>query len=80
MRSTEDAQRLLDHVLGLRYPELTEQETLLPSLEKKTVVDASIASTPASSGKDDETVDVDFGRKEDNATGSFWTSDDAETP
>jgi hypothetical protein len=44
------------------------------------VVDASIAFTPASSGKDDETVDVDFGRKEDNATGSFWTFDDAETP
>lgn len=30
--------------------------------------------------KDDETVDVDFGRKDDKATGSFWTFDDAQNP
>ena len=87
VRSTEDAQRLLDHLLALRYPEPKEQETLesteqetLPSLEKKAVVDASIAFAPSSSGKDDETVDVDFGRKGDKATGSFWTFDDAQNP
>lgn len=87
VRSTEDAQRLLDHLLALRYPEPKEQGTLesteqetLPSLEKKAVVDASIAFAPSSSGKDDETVDVDFGRKDDKATGSFWTFDDAQNP
>ena len=87
VRSTEDAQRLLDHLLDLRYPESTEQGTLesteeetLPSLEKKAVVDASIAFSPPSSGKDDETVDVGFGRKDGNASGSFWTFDEGENP
>jgi hypothetical protein len=87
VRSTKDAQRLLDHLLDLRYPESkeqgplesTEQETL-PSRQKKAVVDASIAFAPSSSGKDDETVDVDFGRKDDKATGSFWTFDEGENP
>ena len=30
--------------------------------------------------KDDETVDVDLRRKDDKATGSFWTFDDAQNP
>ena len=70
---------LQEHGTPLRYPESTEQRTL-PSREKKAVVDASLAFAPSSSGKDDETVDVDFGRKDDRATGSFWTFDDAQDP
>jgi len=79
VRSTEDAQRLLDHVLSLRYPESASEGSMVKG-ETKTVVDASVAFPPPSSGKGDETVDVDFGRKDDNAMGSFWTFDDGGDP
>jgi hypothetical protein len=79
VRSTEDAQRLLDHLLSLRYPESTHQETPL-NREKKAVVDASVASPPPSASKGDETVDVESGRKDDEAVGLFWNFDDAQNP
>ena len=79
MRSTEDAQRLLDHLLSLRYPESTHQETPL-NREKKAVVDASVASPPPSASKGDETVDVESGRKDDEAVCLFWNFDDAQNP
>lgn len=79
VRSTEDAQRLLDHMLSLRYPESTHLETS-PNREKRVVVDASVAFPPPSASKGDETVDVESGSKDDEAVGLFWNFDDAQNP
>ena len=79
VRSMEDAQCLLDHVLSLRHPESASEGSMTKG-ETRTVVDASVAFPPPSSGKGDETVDIDFGRKDDKAMGSFWTFDEGGNP
>ena len=69
VRSTEEAQRLLDHVLSLRHPESASEGSMTKG-ETRTVVDASVAFPPPSSGKDDEST-------ERAPMDSFWTRDDS---
>ena len=47
VRSTEDAQRLLDHVLALRYPESTRKETG-KALDVNAGSDEKVDATPVS--------------------------------
>ncbi len=80
VRSTEDAQRLLDHVLALRYQGERTQEKVGKNLSKS-VEDASYAFTSASEEKDvDVASPIGFGQEDDAPTGSFWSFDGAEKP
>lgn len=79
VRSTEDAQRLLDHVLALRFAESASKEDILIG-ESNTVVDSPATSSSPPVWKDDETVADDSGRKDDGPSGSFWTFDDSQNP
>ena len=79
VRATEDAQRLLDHVLALRFAESASKEDI-PGGESNTVVDTPATSSSPPVWKDDETVADDSGRKDDGPSGSFWTFDDSQNP
>ena len=79
VRSTEDAQRLLDHVLALRFAESASKEDILGG-ESNTVVDSPATSSSPPVWKDDETVADDSERKDDGPSGSFWTFDDSQNP
>jgi len=77
--STEDAQRLLDHLLALRYPESGGHGAALVA-ESNDVMDTSRAHAPPVADANAFTVDVDAGSKDDGSTGSFWTFDDMDEP
>ena len=77
--STEDAQRLLDHLLALRYPESGGHGAALVA-ESNDVMDTSRAHPPPVDDAAAFTVEADAGRKDDGSTGSFWTFDDMDTP
>ena len=77
--STEDAQRLLDHLLALRYPESGGHGAALVA-ESNDVMDTSRAHPPPVDDAAAFTVEADAGRKDDGSTGSFWTFDDMDKP
>ena len=79
VRSTEDAQRLLDHVLALRFAESASKEDILIG-ESNTVVDSPATSSSPPVWQDDETLADDPGRKDDGPSGSFATFDDSRNP
>jgi len=79
VRSTEDAYRLLDHLLALRYPRSDAKEDI-PGGESKTAVGAPGAPSSPPVWKDDETAADDFVRKDAAPSGSFWTFDNNQNP
>ncbi len=96
VRSTEDAQRLLDHLLALRDEKTQEEENEIhakKATERATVYETEPSERPAPIDKGgrwgygpvEEEIPpatVPEGEKsEENApTGSFWTFDDVEKP
>ena len=96
VRSTEDAQRLLDHLLALRDEKTQEKENEIhakKATEGATVYETEPSERPAPIDKggrwgyvpDEEEIPpatVPEGEKsEENApTGSFWTFDDSQNP
>lgn len=96
VRSTEDAQRLLDHVLALRDEETKEKEKEIhakKATEGATVYETAPSEGPATINKGgvwgygvtqhEQPDDADDDDEQDPAgapTGSFWTFDDAQNP
>jgi len=73
VRSTEDAQRLLDHVLALRFLESSTQETTLKK-EPKTEVDTTVARRSFSVGLKEDVGAESSGPSSDSETPSFWSN------
>ena len=73
VRSTEDAQRLLDHVLALRFLESSTQETTLKK-EPKTEVDTTVAHRSFSVGLKEDVGAESSGPSSDSETPSFWSN------
>lgn len=75
--STEDAQRLLDHLLALRKREMADMGKD-ESYGQTVVVQETVPGLTTTGGQAKETVPLDFGQKVGAATGSFWTLDDSD--
>lgn len=75
--STEDAQRLLDHLLALRKREMADMGKD-ESYGQTVVVQETVPGLTTTGGQAKETVPLDFGQKDGAATGSFWTLDDSD--
>lgn len=77
VRSTEEAQRLLDHVLHLRSLESSTQESTQKK-EPKAEVDTTVAHRSFSSGRDEAVGAESSEPSYDSETPSFWSNLEAD--
>jgi len=77
VRSTEDAQRLLDHVLALRFLESSTPKTTLKK-EPKTEVNTTVAHRSFSVGLKEDVGAESSGPSSDSETPSFWSNLEAD--
>jgi len=71
--STEDEQRLLDHLLAMRQRELAGTEVS----ESTAFLSSQAPSWNDSTSTSQEPMDTGVGRTGEGSMGSFWTIDDA---